>query len=193
MIKLYLASESPRRQDILTQFKIPFSLSSHNFNEETLTPNMFNSMSSYVKTLAKNKALSVQDIKNDWILTADTIVVHNNKVLNKPPTYEIAKEYLGKLSNSKHTVLSSFCMYNPKTKQCFSRCAKATISFNLLTSKEIHNYVHEKKPLDKAGAYGLQELPNHFIKSVIGSKYTVIGLPIHLLKQVIKHIHNNAL
>ena len=193
MINIHLASGSPRRQDILNQFNIAYSLTSHAFNEDTLNPKSFSTMPDYVKTLAKSKALSVKHIKKDWILAADTIVVVNQTILNKPASYEIAKAYLNTLSNTQHYVLSAFCMFNPETNVCFTRCAKATISFNLLSPNDIKTYVHEKKPLDKAGAYGLQEIPRHFVKSVTGSKYTVIGLPIHLLKTVIKHIHNNLL
>jgi septum formation protein len=193
LIKIYLASGSPRRQDILNKFGISFKLTSHSFDETSLNPKAFNSVAAYVKSLAKSKALSVQHIKKDWVLAADTIVVHNNNILNKPPSYDAAIAYLSQLSNSKHSVLSAICMYNPKTKRCFTRCEKATIIFNPLTNKEIQTYVYEKHPLDKAGGYGLQEIPHHFIKSVSGSKYTVIGLPIHLLKKVIKHIHSNTL
>ena len=193
MINIKLASGSPRRKDILNHFKIPFDLISHCLDETTINPIDYKNKVDYVKKLAHLKALSIKDNLNNWILTADTIVVYENSVLNKPQDLKQATQYLKRLSNSNHFVYSAFCLLNRNLNKSYIRCDKATITFNKLLHKDILDYVHHYHPLDKAGAYGIQELPKHFVKKLIGSKYTVIGLPIYQLKSVIKHIHNNTL
>ena len=193
MSVIYLASHSPRRHQLLREFGIQHKIVDHLFDEESLDPNTFLNKETYVKKLALNKAESVINLQNNWILSADTIVVFNNRVFNKPTDLNQAISYLETLSGNKHQVMTAFCLLNKKLNKKIVRCAKATITFNKLSKDQIKDYVFKSKPLDKAGGYAIQELPSGFVKKCTGSKFTVIGLPIFMLKRVIKRIHNNTL
>ena len=188
-----MASHSPRRHEILTDHNIKFNVISHQYDETLLQLNTFPSVSKYVKELAKCKAMSINFTKPCWILAADTVVFHKNHLLPKPSNLDTAVTYLNQLANSTHQVYTAFCLFNPYTKTTFLRCDSASLTFNPISKAEIQHYVNTKRPLDKAGGYGLQEIPTYFVRTLSGSKYTVIGLPIYHLKNVIKHIHNNNL
>lgn len=193
MQSIKLASGSPRRKEILETFHIKFEQIPHHFDETSLHPDEYANKVDYVKKLAYLKALSVVNHANDWVLTADTIVVYQNIVLNKPKNLEEACSFLKKLSNSTHQVLSAFCLKHANQKKSYIRCDVATLTFNKISEHDISHYVYTYSPLDKAGGYGIQELPKNFVHHIDGSRYTVIGLPIYQLKSVIKHIHNNSL
>ena len=184
---LYLASGSPRRQELLGEHGITFKLIQHNCDEESVNPKNFSSAESYVRYLAQQKASST-DINNDWVLSADTIVVHENTILPKPKNLEEAELFLTRLSASTHKVLTAYCLFHRKNKQMISRVNRSSVTFNDISHEDIQQYVHDKKPLDKAGGYGIQELPDHFVKRYTGSIYTIIGLPIYSVLKSLKSL-----
>ena len=186
---LLLASNSPRRAQILNNFGYKFTVSPHHFDEDSIDPNNFLSPRNYVRFLAKSKAHSIKRSSHNLILSADTIVVFNNIIFNKPSNRDQAFFFLSQLQGSTHEVISAFCLYDRHHCRTTVRSALSYVTFNSLTSSQLYDYIDTYKPFDKAGAYGIQECPTHFIKSYSGSIYTIIGLPIYLLNQTIKDSH----
>ncbi|MBI60370.1 septum formation protein Maf [bacterium] len=183
--KLLLASSSPRRRDILKQFGYTFSCIQHSFDETSLCFADFSSARSYVKELAKQKALSILNTSDDIVLTADTIVIFNNQCLGKPKNKAEASAYLSLLQGNTHSVISAFCLFYKHIKPIV-RSALCNVTFNPLNDTQIETYITTKNPYDKAGGYGIQDCPNSFINHYSGSIYTIMGLPIYQLNQTIK-------
>ena len=174
--KIILASNSPRRKEILKSLNINFEIIPSNYDE----PINENDIFSYAKieNIALNKAKSVlNQIKNpSIIISADTVVVNENKVLLKPQNYQNAFNILKSLSNKKHQVVTSVCIYDTQPN-CFTTYSSTTnVYFNKLLDNQIKNYILNFKPYDKAGAYGIQELPNGFVQKIEGSFSNVVGL-----------------
>ena len=175
MKPLALASKSPRRKEILTNIGLKFDIVNSNYEEEFEDMNF-----SYekIETLAKNKALgSLSNIKKPcYIISADTVVVIKNKILLKPIDKNDAFNMLKSLSNKEHKVVTSICILNSMTKNFVLNSTTTKVEFNLLSDEMIDFYIDNYKPFDKAGAYGIQELPDGYVKSITGDKENVIGL-----------------
>ncbi|MCM1265480.1 MAG: Maf family protein, partial [Candidatus Gastranaerophilales bacterium] len=125
-----------------------------------------------------NKALAVsKELDNNAIIIgADTVVVLNNQILTKPESHEDAINDLKALSNIEHNVVTSICIINKYTNTTKIESVTTKVHFSELTEDMINNYVDTCKPYDKAGAYGIQELPPNFLKYIDGSLENVIGL-----------------
>lgn len=179
---LILASNSPRRKQILTDAGFNFSTLVKNVEEdyplEILPQNV-------AEFLAHKKAQSyVIESENNIILTSDTVVSINNSLLEKPANQDEAIAMLQTLSGKKHTVITAICIAHKNTYLTFSDTAN--VYFKKLTNEEINFYVTNFKPLDKAGAYGIQDWIGMIgIEKIYGSYYTVMGLPIHLVYKVL--------
>ena len=174
--KIILASNSPRRKEILKSLNINFEIIPSNYDE----PINENDSFSYekIENIALNKAKSIlNQIKNpSIIISADTVVVNDNKVLLKPINYENAFNILKSLSNKKHQVVTSVCIYDTQPKCFITYSSTSKVYFNKLSDKQIKNYILNYKPYDKAGAYGIQELPDGFVQKIEGSFSNVVGL-----------------
>lgn len=175
MKKIILASSSPRRRDILKKLGIDFKIVNPDYDEV-----MDNLSFSYekIENLAYNKAKCVakKSTEDLIVIGADTVVVLDDKILGKPHVEEKAKDMLRSLSGRMHTVVTSICAINPKTKQEERSSTTSYVEFESLSEEMISYYVENYKPLDKAGAYGIQEMPDGYIKSIKGSFDNVIGL-----------------
>jgi len=174
--RLILASESPRRRDLLQQAGIEFSVVPSEFDENSvkqLSPN------AYVKFLAESKALNVsQKYPDSWILGADTIVLIEDTILGKPACDEEARAMLKRLSGRIHQVLTGYCICH-KNKACFFCDTVATqVHFKELTQAEIDWYIRSGEPFDKAGAYAIQGIGTFLVKRIDGSYTNVVGLPV---------------
>jgi septum formation protein len=176
--KLILGSNSPRRKEILKSAGFEFEIEVREI-DETFDPNLKNE--EIPLFLAKQKALVFQDFSEaSLVLTADTVVVIDNKTLNKPESDAEAREMLKLLSNGKHSVYTACCLKNGDAFTCFYD--KTDVYFKTLTNSEIAYYIEKHKPFDKAGAYGVQDFIGMIgIEKIEGSFYTVMGLPIHLV------------
>ena len=175
MKKLILASKSPRRKELLKILNINFEVKKIDIREEY--PNNINPL--YVaEYLANLKAASYKNIKDDEILlTADTIVIHNNIILGKPNSRVQAIQMLQKISNSSHSVLTGVCLKSTNNKISFTDSTK--VYFKKLKTSEIEFYVDNYNPFDKAGSYGIQDWIGAIgISKIIGSYFNVVGLPI---------------
>lgn len=187
MKKLFLASKSPRRNEILKNAGFQFEIVTSNYEEE-LDSKVF----SYekIETLAKNKALgAINNVSGPAIIIgADTVVVYDNKILTKPKDYNDAFNTLKLLSNKTHLVVTSVCILDSETKTFAINSTTTKVEFDILSDKMIHDYITEYKPFDKAGAYGIQEMPTGYIKSVDGDLENVIGISSEAVKKTLKNI-----
>lgn len=174
MGKNILASSSPRRAEILKD-KYVFEIIPSPY-EEVHTTTVFSY--AYVENLAYNKAKAVVPLvkEESIVIGADTVVVLDGKILEKPHDSEDAKGMLRKLSNREHQVVTSIALINSKTGESVIKSTTSHVVFNYLTEEMIDYYVDNFKPLDKAGAYGIQELPEGYVKSYSGSLENIIGI-----------------
>ncbi len=174
-----LASKSPRRNQLLKSLGIEFEIKTKEVDE--IYPDNLNKEEIPV-FLAELKAKPfLQDLKtNDFLITADTIVWFDGKVLGKPKDKSEAIQMLKLLSGNEHKVISGVCLStNHKQNSFFS---VSNVQFKTLTKTEIEYYISEFKPFDKAGAYGIQEWIGIIgITHIEGSFYNVMGLPIQKL------------
>lgn len=184
--RLILGSNSPRRQRFLEGMKIPFTKITKEV-EEVFPDNLKHS--EITDFLAKLKAAPFKDelVANDILFTCDTIVWHENKMLGKPKDTCEAAEMLKSMSGKSHDVISSICFTSPHFQVVDNAVTK--VYFRDLTDYEINYYVQEFKPLDKAGAYGIQEWIGMVgIQKIEGSYENVVGLPTQLFYSTLASI-----
>ncbi|HLV45407.1 MAG TPA: Maf family nucleotide pyrophosphatase [Flavobacterium sp.] len=176
--KIILASQSPRRQELLTQIGISFDLETRPIEEVFSNDLQRERISEY---LAKQKAEAFNDIPADTVvITADTIVWIENKALGKPKNTEEATNMLQLLSGKSHEVISSVCLKGKDFCTFFSDITQ--VFFRELSAEEIAYYIDNYQPFDKAGAYGIQEWIGAIgIEKIIGSYNNVVGLPTEKL------------
>lgn len=177
--RIILASRSPRRQQLLRELGLTFDIVVRDFNE-TCPENLTGE--DIPLFLAHEKAMSFKDeISDDEIvITADTIVWCNNKVLGKPVDPEDAKRMIMELSGNTHEVITGVTLYSSLKEKTFSDTTRVT--FGELSEVEITYYIDKFKPYDKAGAYGIQEWIGIAACSRIeGSYFNVVGLPVQKL------------
>jgi septum formation protein len=175
MTMLYLASGSPRRQELLTQLGVSF---------ERLVPGIEEQREAqegaqhYVARLAREKALAgvalaTRDLP---VLGADTIVVLNGEVLEKPRDAEHAAAMLRQLSGQTHQVMTAVALAD--SQQTIDCLVTTEVTFRVLSNEDIQGYVATGEPMDKAGAYGIQGLGGCFVRKINGSYHAVVGLPL---------------
>ena len=174
--KIILASNSPRRKEILKSLNINFEIIPSNYDEPINENDIFSYQK--IENIALNKAKSIlNQIKtSSLIISADTVVVNDNKVLLKPKNQQNAFNILKSLSNKKHKVVTSVCLYETENNNHITYSSTTKVYFNELSDKQINNYILTFKPYDKAGAYGIQELPDGFLNKIEGSFSNVVGL-----------------
>jgi septum formation protein len=174
---IYLASKSPRRKKLLKLLNFNVKLVSFQFEEYD---NVKLKPYRLVKQLSLEKLEAALIRKRKGIyITADTIVVHGNKVLNKPLDEQDAFKMLSFLSNKTHTVYTGFCVYNSVNNKLINNYEKTQVTFRKLDKDEIWDYIASGSPMDKAGAYGIQDdYGAVFIKKINGCYYNVVGLPL---------------
>ena len=173
---LVLASQSPRRSEILRQAGIPFVVRTAPVDE---TPRPGESPEAYVGRLAEDKAAAVEAAPDETVLGADTIVVVGGTMLGKPADAGEAKRMLTALSGRRHEVMTGFCLKRG-TEKVLDR-AVTRVWFSPLSESEIETYVASGEPMDKAGAYAIQGLASKFITRIDGCYFNVVGLPVALV------------
>jgi septum formation protein len=186
--RIILASQSPRRHALLKKLGVEFVVIKPTFDEK-LENNFYSDEK--IEELSTLKAFSVLESQDDFtisdsiIISADTVVVLENEILGKPVDENNAKEMLRALSGKKHYVVTAISVLDTNTKKLFTDVVKTFVTFCELSDELIDEYVANKKPLDKAGAYGIQELNSDFIANVDGDLENVIGLPTKALKDLL--------
>ncbi|MFA6599344.1 MAG: Maf family protein [Ignavibacteriaceae bacterium] len=183
-IKIYLASKSPRRKKLLEQINLHPEILHFHF-DETFQANQKPSI--IAKKLALQKMEEAKKLgKKGILITADTIVVINGKILGKPDSTSQAVTMLKSLSGKKHFVYTGFCVYNSLNSKLINNYEKTEVTFRELKQTEIKEYVAGGSPMDKAGAYGIQDdYGAIFIEKINGCYYNVVGLPLTKVYQAI--------
>ncbi|TAH01569.1 MAG: septum formation protein Maf [Sphingobacteriales bacterium] len=184
MLKIYLASKSPRRQELLTLMGLPYQLLLKDVDETY--PDYLNpfEVASYISEI-KAKAFNPQP--DGIILTADTVVIIENEILGKPKDAKHAFEMLKKLSGKMHLVTTAFSVVHKAQIKTYSDTTE--VYFKHLSDVQIINYVENFKPFDKAGAYGIQEWMGLVaIQKIVGSYTNVMGLPTEKLYAVLQEM-----
>ncbi|MEG0327026.1 MAG: Maf family protein [Erysipelothrix sp.] len=180
--KLVLASQSPRRRELLTYLGLPFSVVSPT-SEEVMDLDL--PIDARIEKLAYDKAMSVDLQDNTIVIGADTVVVIDGQVLGKPESEEDAISTLKQLSGRTHQVITGVSMRSVREHVTFS--VKTDVKFYELSDEAIEAYVATREPLDKAGSYGIQGKGALLVESIVGDYYTVIGLPISRVNYELEH------
>ncbi len=176
MEKIILASQSPRRKQLLEWAEIPFEVVVKE-TDETYPDGL--TVDEVALHIARNKALAVQDLVagGPVVLAADTIVVLDKRIIGKPKNREDALSILSDLAGKKHAVVTGVVIRQYEREVAFADTTE--VSFHELSNEQLEFYVDKYKPFDKAGAYAIQEWIGVVgIKSVSGDFYNVMGLPV---------------
>lgn len=186
-MKLILASNSPRRKAILTEMGLDFTIIPSQYNEKLDSDDFTYDK---IEDLATQKCLDVvrRVDKDSLVLAADTVVVLHNKILGKPHTKDIAYKMLKELSGATHMVVTAICAINTKTNRAVTMSTTSYVRFTNWTDDMIHNYIDTYTPLDKAGSYGIQELPPNYLDKFEGSFENIVGLCPESVKTVLNQL-----
>jgi septum formation protein len=180
--KLILASNSPRRKELLAGLGMPFEVRVlQDIDEEYPGDLPMNEVARYI---AKEKADAYRRIiaPDELIITADTVVIVGDEILGKPVDEADAVRMLKLLSGRTHQVTTGVCLLTAEKESCFD--VTTDVTFKALSDDEIHYYVNHYRPFDKAGAYGIQEWIGYIgVTGLHGSYYNVMGLPVQRIYQ----------
>ncbi|OCA71828.1 septum formation protein Maf [Chryseobacterium contaminans] len=184
-MKLLLASQSPRRKELLSSLGFEFEVVK--IDCEEIIPEHIN-IENAAAYLAELKADAFRSlIADEVLLTADTVVAIDQQILGKPTDETDACNMLRSLSGRTHQVYTGITIKT--ADKTFTETDVADVTFDEITDEEIQYYIQKYKPFDKAGSYGIQEwLGMAKIKSLTGSFYTIMGLPTHLVYKILKEI-----
>lgn len=182
-MQLILASQSPRRKELLGLFRIPFAVQIADI-DETIDPAC--PPCEEVARVSRQKAEAIPHTDDDVVIAADTIVVCDGKILGKPADEADAFRMLRLLSGKDHQVMTGLTVLRGNTATV---CTEVTdIHFRELSDKEIAAYIRTGEPMDKAGSYGIQGGAALFAEKIVGDYFNVVGLPVCRLGQILREI-----
>lgn len=177
--QIILGSKSPRRKQLLQEIGLDFTVKTLEVEEVYPAEMPVREVPQYLSEL-KAKPFEATLGDKELVITSDTIVSIDNKVLGKPRDYEHAFEMIKLLSGRTHQVISGVCLLSKGQKRSFT--SSTNVTFKALTNNEIDYYITKYKPYDKAGAYGIQEWIGHIgVEKIDGSYFNVMGLPVQRL------------
>ena len=184
--KIILASQSPRRAEILRMIGVNFKVDSSNINEEM---NQKIEQNEIAINISKAKAEKIsQKYPNNIIIGADTIVVYNEKIFGKPKDKNESRKMLKALSGDCHKVITGVTIMNKKLGVLKNFSESTKVFVQKIPTKQIEFYVNNYNTLDKAGSYGIQEWFSVWIKKINGCYYNVMGLPVSKLHKHLAEI-----
>lgn len=185
MVKIILASNSPRRRELLRGLDLDFEVKVLPGVDESYPEDLpVDNVSEYI---AREKAAVYQVPDDEILITADTTVILGNEVLGKPADDADARAMLRKLSGRTHHVVTGVCLTTSRKQRSFS--VSTEVTFKELSDEEIRYYVSHYHPLDKAGAYGIQEWIGYVgVTGIRGSYFNVMGLPVQRIYEEVKRI-----
>jgi len=187
---LVLASQSPRRSEILRHAGIPFTVRAVPIDE---TPLPGERPEHYVQRLAEAKALAVLSAPAEVVLGADTTVVVDGEMLGKPVDAADARRMIAMLAGRRHRVMTGICL--KRDAETVRRCAVTEVWFAPMSDVEIEEYAASGEPMDKAGAYAIQGLASKYVEKIEGCYFNVMGLPVALVYSLyrrFKYFTNSA-
>lgn len=187
MTKFILASGSPRRKELLSRMGIKFEVVISDADEKSVTKDV--PVRLYVQELALLKASAVAKNlgKDTVIISADTVVTLDGKVLGKPKDKEDAHKMLTALSGREHEVYTGVCVMRRSDSKVTCKSVCTRVKFKSLTEDRIDAYIATGEPMDKAGAYGIQGVGSMLIESIDGDYFNVVGLPIATLADILEN------
>ncbi len=181
---IILASNSPRRRELLKQIGVVFTSDPADVDERILPGE---GAEAYAVRVALDKArVAAARAGNAIVIGADTIVVLGETILGKPSDARDAERMLGMLSGRMHRVISGLAVVDAETGRARTGAASTTVWFRDLTPEEIRSYVLTGEPLDKAGAYGIQEKGALLVEKIEGCYFNIVGLPLSLLGEMLR-------
>jgi septum formation protein len=184
--KIILASSSPRRADLLRAIGVEFEIMPSQVQER---PHADEAPADYITRLARAKAISIaRRRETGLVIGADTIVILDGKILEKPVDQEDALRMLRSLSGRWHAVMTGVALYDVGTRQEVADYDKTLVRFGQMSEQEILWYVKSGEPMDKAGGYGIQGLASLFIEEIAGNYFNVVGLPIPLVYRLARRL-----
>ena len=180
---LILASQSPRRKELLEILGVPFSVVTPDIDESPLPGE---DPKTYAARVAREKALDVASrVSDSIILSADTVVTIDGEILGKPSSRADAIRMLTKLSGREHRVYTAVCVIDQSSGETREELEGTDVSFKTLTAAQIEAYIDRENVMDKAGAYAIQGLASSFIPKISGSYSNVMGLPVALVAELL--------
>lgn len=184
-MKLVLGSKSPRRREILGMVTKDFSVRVSDCDEsyDEKTP-----LCEVPKILAERKAMALSLENDEIVIGCDTVVIYKNELMGKPTDKTDAVRMLRTLSGTTHLIISGICVRTRDKR--YSEAVTTYVTFRDLTDEEIVSYVERYNPVDKAGAYGIQEAAGAFVEKIDGDFYNVVGLPLCRLCEILKKEFN---
>lgn len=187
--RLILASSSPRRQELLEQVGIEFSVRVADVDESEIVTN---DPVEKVQQLSRFKSKYVRFAHDrEVILAADTVVAHKNEIFGKPSNKKEARQMIKSLSGTTHDVYTGVAIHSKDKQIVFAE--RTTVEFWSLDCAEINWYIETNEPDDKAGAYAIQGLGARFVKQINGDYYNVVGLPVsRVVRELRKFGINNS-
>lgn len=191
MKKIILASQSPRRKDLLKQIGLEFKIDPSNYEEDMSLRVEPRELAEYL-SLGKAKDVA-QRHKGSVIISADTIVAVDDEVFGKPKTPERAKYMLQKLSSRAHSVITGFTIIDTETNRQISKSVETKVYFKDISEEEMNAYIASGEPLDKGGGYAIQGLAALFVEKIEGDYFNIVGLPILALITELKKFGINVL
>ena len=185
-LEIILASASPRRRELLEQVGFQVQVIPSRISESAPSDADY---PNHVRKMAQQKAKKVaEDYPDQLVLGADTIIVCNDQPLGKPEDASDVRFMLNFLSGAWHQVISGICLLKISDGLEIVDHAVTEVHFYPLTPQDIEDYIQSGEPFDKAGAYGIQGLGARFVQEVQGCFYNVVGLPLGILWQYVKHL-----
>ena len=179
-----LASKSPRRRELLKNIGLQAEIIPANIDESissTLPPEKMVTELALLK--ASDVARSLRG--NTYVIGADTVVALDGKIFGKPRDIEDARKMLLELSGKSHSVYTGYCVVSCRDGSAVAKYEKTDVTFRTLSENEIEAYIKTREPMDKAGAYGIQEKGSMFVEKINGDYFNVVGLPVCALTKLL--------
>lgn len=184
MKEVILASASPRRKELLERIGLRFKVEPSEYEENILSGLEPHELA---RKISLEKAKVVADKhRNAIVIAADTFIVFDGRILGKPHTKTEARKMLEAISGKSHSVITGFSIIDTGKNKTLSRAVETRVHIRKLTLAEIDAYIKSGEPLDKAGAYAIQELGAVFVEKIEGDYFNVIGLPLSALTEALK-------
>ena len=189
MLEILLASQSPRRRELLTAAGFEhrvFPVKVSEIIDENLNPQEVVSHLATIKAEACIEQCKDLNLHDFLILSGDTLVALGDQILGKPQNFSQACDFLRQLSGQTHSVISGLCLIETASSRRWSGFDTTRVRFKTLSETQIQDYVHSGEPMDKAGAYAIQGEGRKFVADYQGSFSNVVGLPVELLEKALR-------